>query len=129
MSLRVEIAEIMNKPGTMFDVAEKVEYKRSLTAEEKEVYEISDAWAREIGKTGNDKDHEIAAFVNKVVNEEIYNAPDELLDAMFDRGSIGEFDDEEFTKTPKNTLEAIEAAKGGTVDRSYIDFSAVKPIT
>lgn len=129
MSLRVEISEIMNKPGTMFDVAEKVEYKRSLTAEEKEVYEISDAWAREIGKTGNDKDHEIAAFVNKVVNEEIYNAPDELLDAMFDRGSIGEFDDEEFTKTPKNTLEAIEAAKGGTVDRSYIDFSAVKPIT
>ena len=76
MSLRVEISEIMNKPGTMFDVAEKVEYKRSLTAEEKEVYEISDAWAREIGKTGNDKDHEIAAFVNKVVNEEIYSAPD-----------------------------------------------------
>ena len=48
---------------------------------------------------------------------------------MFDRGSIGEFDDEEFVKTPKNTLEAHEAAKGGTVDRSYIDFTAIKPIT
>ena len=48
---------------------------------------------------------------------------------MFDRGSIGEFDDEEFTKTPKNTLEAHEAAKGGTVDRSYIDFTAITPIT
>lgn len=129
MSLKVEIAELMEKSGTMYDVAEKVEYKQNLTNEEKEIFEISDAWCREIGKTGNDKDHEIAAFVNKVVNEEIYNAPDELLDSMFDRGSIGEFDDEEFTKQPKNTLEAYEAAKGGTVDRSWIDFTAVKPIT
>ena len=129
MSLKIEVAELMEKPGVMFDVAEKVEYKRNLTNEEKEVFEISDAWAREIGKTGNDKDCEIAAFVNKVVNEEIYNAPDELLDSMFDRGSIGEFDDEEFIKTPKNTLEAHEAAKCGTVDRSYIDFTAIKPIT
>ena len=129
MSLKIEVAELMEKPGVMFDVAEKVEYKRNLTNEEKEIFEISDAWCREIGKTGNDKDCEIAAFVNKVVNEEIYNAPDELLDSMFDRGSIGEFDDEEFVKTPKNTLEAHEAAKGGTVDRSYIDFTAIKPIT
>ena len=129
MSLKIEVAELMDESGVMFDVAEKVEYKRNLTNEENEVFEISDAWAREIGKSGNDKDHEIAAFVNKVVNEEIYNAPDELLDSMFDRGSIGEFDDEEFIKTPKNTLEAHEAAKGGTVDRSYIDFTAIKPIT
>lgn len=128
MSLKIEVAELMEKPGVMYDVAEKVEYKRTLSAEEKEIYEISDAWCKEIGKTGCDEKKEIAAFVNKVVNEEIYNAPDELLDSMFDRGSIGEFDDEEFTKTPKNTLEAHEAAKGGTVDRSYIDFTAVKPI-
>lgn len=129
MSLKIEIAELMDKTGTMYEVAEKVEYKQNLTNEEKEIFEISDAWCREIGKTGNDKNHEIAAFVNKVVNEEIYNAPDELLDSMFDRGSIGEFDDEEFTKQPKNTLVAHEAAKGGTVDRSWIDFTAVKPIT
>lgn len=129
MSLKIEVAELMEKPGVMYDVAEKVEYKRNLTNEEKEIYEISDAWCKEIGKTGCDEKKEIAAFVNKVVNEEIYNAPDELLDTMFDRGSIGEFDDEEFTKTPLNTLEAHEAAKGGTVDRSYIDFTAIKPIT
>lgn len=129
MSLKLEVAELMNKPGVMFDVAEKVDYKRNLTNEEKEIFEISDAWAREIGRTGNDKDHEIAAFVNKVVNEEIYNAPDELLDSLFERGTIGEFDDIEYTGEPKNTLEAHLAAKGGTVDRSWIDFSAVKPIT
>ena len=94
MSLKIEVAELMEKPGVMYDVAEKVEYKRNLSTEEKEIYEISDAWCKEIGKTGCDEKKEIAAFVNKVVNEEIYNAPDELLDSMFDRGSIGEFDDE-----------------------------------
>ena len=129
MSLKVEIAELMNKPGVMYDLAEKVEYKRNLTSEEKEMFEVSDAWARAIGESGLDKDHEIAAFVKKTINEEIYNAPDELLDSLFERGSIGEFDGIEYTGTPKNTLEAHEAAKGGTVDRSWIDFSVVKPIT
>lgn len=129
MALNTEIAEIMEKPGTMFEVAEKVEYKRSLTSEEKEIYEVADAWAREIGEKGYDENREIAAFINKTVTEEIYNAPDELLDTMLDRGSVGEFDDVEYTKTPKNTFEAVEAAKGGTVDRSWIDTTAIKPIT
>lgn len=129
MSLKIEIAEIMEKPSVMYDVAEKVNYNRNLSNEEKEIFEISDAWCREIGKTGKDKDLEIAAFLRKAVNEDVYNAPDELLDTLFNRGTIGEFDDVEYIKTPKNTLEAHEAAKGGTVDRSYIDFSAIKPIT
>ena len=128
MALNVEISEIMEKPGVMFDVAEKVEYRQNLTNEEKEIYEISDTWCREIGKTGYDKNHEIAAFMTRVINEEIYNAPDELLDYMFDRGSIGEFDVVEYTTTPKNTLDAHLAAQGGTVDRSFIDFSVVQPI-
>lgn len=129
MALNTEIAELMDKTGTMFEVAEKVEYKQSLTSEEKDIYEVANAWAKSIGEKGYDDNREIAAFVNKTVTEEIYNAPDELLDTMFDRGTIGEFDDVEYTKTPKNTLEAIEAAKGGTVDRSWIDFTAIKPIT
>lgn len=129
MSLKIEVAELMQKPGVMFDVAEKVEYKQNLTSEEKEIFEISDSWAREIGATGNDKEHEIAAFVTKVINEEIYDAPDALLDSIFERGSIGEFDDAEYVGTPKNTLVAHEAAKGGTVDRSFIDFSALAPVT
>lgn len=128
MALNIEVAELMEKPGIMYDVAEKVEYKQNLNNEEKEIYEISDAWCKEIGKTGNDRDHEIAAFINKVVNDEIYNAPDELLDSMFERGTIGEFDAVGYTSTPKNTLVAEEAAKGGTVDRSYIDFNVIKPI-
>ena len=71
MAIRTEIDELMKKDGVLFDVAEKVEYKRELNAEEKEIAEISDAWAREIGKTGKDPDCTIAEFINRTVNEEI----------------------------------------------------------
>ena len=54
MAIRTEIAELMDKDGVLFEVAEKVNYKRELNSEEKEIAEISDAWAREIGKTGKD---------------------------------------------------------------------------
>ena len=124
--LKVEIAEIQNDAGRMFDIAQKVEYRLPLTNEEKEVSSLCDAWVKEVAEKG-DSDREIAAFIKKTVQEEVYNAPDELLDAIFERGTVGEFDDYEVTKDPKNTLVAHEAAKGGTVDRSWIDFSAIKP--
>ena len=44
MAINSEIKDIMEKDGVLFDVAEKVEYKRELNAEEKEIAEISDAW-------------------------------------------------------------------------------------
>lgn len=83
-------------------------------------------YCREIGNTGNDPDCQIAAYIKRTVQDEVYDAPDELLDRMFTRGSIGEFDDVEYQKDPKNTLVFHEAAKGGVVDRSWIDFSALK---
>jgi len=127
MAITTEIKELMNKEGVLFEVAEKVNYNRTLNAEEKEIAEIQDAWAREIGKFGKDPECTIAEFINRTVTEEVYNAPDELLDKIFERGSVGEFDDTEGHKDPKNTLVAHEAAKGGTVDRSYIDISVLKP--
>lgn len=127
MAINTEIEDLMEKEGVLFEVAEKVNYKRELNAEEKEIAEISDAWCREIGKTGKDPECSIAEFINRTVNEELYNAPDELLDQIFDRDSVGEFDDVESNKDPKNTLVAHEAAKGGNVDRSYIDIGVVKP--
>ena len=42
--LTSEMQDVMSKKHVLFDVAEKVEYKRDLTSEEKEVAEISDAW-------------------------------------------------------------------------------------
>lgn len=125
--LRTEIAELMDKDSVMYDVAQKVDYKLNLTAEEKEISEVCDAWAKDIGERGVDDGHELAAYLKRTVVDEVYNAPDELLDSMFDRGTVGEFDDYEAEKEAKNTLVAYEAAKGGNVDRSWIDFSALKP--
>lgn len=125
--LKTEIAEMMNKDGLMFDIAQKITYNRSLSSEEKDIFEVCDAWVKEIAENGNDKDCEIASFIRRTVNDEIYNAPDELLDTMFERDTIGEFDDYDTTKTPKNTLEAHDAVIGGNVDKSYIDFEVLKP--
>jgi hypothetical protein len=125
--LRTEIAELMNKDGVMYQIAQKVDYKLNLTNEEKEIAEISDAWAKEIGEKGKDNDNEIAEYIKRTVMEEVYNTPDELLDQLFTRGSVGEFDDVEYNKEAKNTLVTYEAAKGGNVDKSYIDISALTP--
>lgn len=130
MSLNLEFSEAIEKSGsTLYDIAEKVTYSRPLTQDEKEVYELSDAFVRNVGKTGHDPEHAIAAFVTRTIQEEEYNAPDELLDQLFDRGTLGEFDEAEYQKKLINTLEAHEAAKGGTVDRSWLDYSYVKPFT
>lgn len=126
--LNSEMKDVMSKKHVLFDVAEKVEYKRDLNAEEKEIAEISDSWAKEIGETGKDPECEVAAYIKRTVQDEIYNAPDELLDQMFDRGNVGEFDDVEYDKEAKNTLISYEAAKGGVVDRSWIDLTAIKPV-
>lgn len=126
--LNTEMKDAMSKNGVLFDIAEKVEYKMDLTTEESEIAEISDAWAKEIGETGKDPDCEVAAYIKRTVQDEIYNAPDELLDRIFEVGSVGEFDDVEYNKSAKNTLVAHEAAKGGVVDRSWIDISAIKPV-
>lgn len=127
--LRTEIAELMNKDSVMYDVAQKTEYSLNLTSEEKEIAQVCDAWAKEIGEKGMDNDHEIAAYIKRTVTEEVYNAPDELLDQLFDRGTIGEFDDYEAQTEAKNTLVAYESAKGGNVDKSWIDFTNLKPTT
>ena len=60
MSIKTEIAELMNTKGTMLDWASKVNYApKSLSAEETEISEVVDAWAKEIGRTGHDNDLEI----------------------------------------------------------------------
>lgn len=127
--LKTEVAEIMQAPGKVYEIAEKTQYNRNLNGEEAETAEVLDAFAREVGKTGNDRDHEISAFINKTVNDELYNAPDELLDSLFVRGNIGEFDDFVMNRTVKNTLTAHEAAKGGNVLRSYLHLENLVPRT
>ena len=127
MSTKIEIAELMEKNGTMYEWAEKVNRGASLTAEENEISQVVDAWAKEIGTKGKDNDNEIAEFIIKTITDPVYNKPDALIEKMFEMDSIGEFDDYVINKTPKNTLVAYESAKGGNVYKSYIDTSALTP--
>ena len=123
--LRTEISAVQDT-GRMFEIAQKSAYNLKMSTEEREAVELCDAWVKDVGEKG-DPNKEIAAFIKRTINEKIYNAPDELLDFLFDRGSIGEFDDLDITGAPKNNLIAYEAAKGGAVRRSFIDFPALKP--
>lgn len=126
--LTSEVKDLMSQKHVLYDVAERIEYKRELNAEQKDAAEVMDAWAKEIGETGKDPDCQVAAYIKRTVQDEVYSAPDELLDQIWNRGSVGEFDDVEYNKDPKNTLIAHEAAKGGVVDRSWIDISALHPV-
>lgn len=123
-----EIAEAI-KNVNMYEIAQKTEYKASaLNDDEKLVVSQLDAHFKKIGETGEDPGREIAAFIKKVIEEEIYNTPDEILDLIFNRGTVGEFDDYEATIVAKNKLEAYEAAKGGNVEKSFLDISVLKPV-
>lgn len=127
--LRTEIAEAV-KNINIYELAQKTEYAPlSLSADEKLVSAELDKHFREIGETGSDNNREIATFIQRVVEEELYNAPDEILDFMFDRGTIGEFDDIDLSISPKNTLVAYESAKGGNVPRSFLDISKLTTTT
>ena len=124
----VEIAETLDRVD-MYALACKTNAKARLTDEENAAARELDARFKEIGKAGHDKDHEIAQFISKVITEERYNYPSELLDAMFDHDTIGEFDDYDITVLPpQNTLVAYEAAKGGNVDRSFLDISKLTKV-
>ena len=126
--LKTEIASAMETEGLVYEIASKTKYNQKLTNEEKEIAEVVDAWAKEIGEKGSDPDNELSAFIIKTVEPVIYDIPDALLDSMFDRGSIGEFDDEQGLVQPKNTLKVYDATKGGNVPKSYIDYSEITPV-
>lgn len=122
-----ELSEIMSKPNAMTDWAGKVVYNIDMSAEEKEINEAMDAWAKELGKTG-DPQHEIAELVRKTFANEEVNAPSELLSMLFDESAIGEFDDYTEEIEPENTIVAHEAIIEGNVDRSFIEHLYRQPV-
>jgi len=122
-----DIAEMVKKTD-MFELAQKTNYKLDMDDNEKDVVAELDEHFRKIGENGFDRDHEISQFMRKVVQQEIYEAPDDILDLIFERDTIGEDDDYQATiMPPENTLEVYEAGREGTVPNSYLDFSEMKP--
>lgn len=127
MALNTEVASIMEQPGRVYEVAEKVNYGLPMNSEENDMAQVLDSFVRDIGNKGYDEGHQLAQFLTKTVTDDVYNAPDELLDVMFRRSTVGEFDDYQANRAVKNTLVAHEAAKGGNVPRSYLNFETIKP--
>lgn len=122
-----ELSEIMSTEGRVAAWANKVKYNNILDAEDKEISEVMDAWAKEVGRTGFDEHHEISQLIRRAITPETVEAPSALIDALFDQDSIGEFDDTYAEVAPKNTIQVYDAVTGGNVYRSFIDFTSLKP--
>lgn len=123
--MEINVAEAI-KSTNMYELATKTVRGLNLTETEEVVAAELDSKFKEIGRTGYDRDHEVSAFMQRVLTEELYNTTDELLDIIFDRDTIGEADDFDLN-TVKNTLTAYEAAPEGNVPKSYLDLSSIAP--
>lgn len=124
-----EFAARLEQPGYIADWARKVNYNCELSAEDLDMNLATDSFIKEIGRTGYDRDHEIAALFTKALTPDVVNAPGEILSRMFVEGSLGEFDDKRIEYMPTNTMKAYDATVGGNVDASYIDHSVITPTT
>ena len=123
---KLEIASAI-KDVNMYELASKSNARVELEEDEKAIASQVNEWAKEIGETGHDKDHQISAFVQRVITDQFENYPVAILDQIFDRGSVGEDEGIEYARNPKNTLKAVEAAQGGNVERSFLDISKLVP--
>lgn len=121
-----EFAEVVKQPGAVVDWASKVAYGVELSAQDKEINQSMDAWAKELGQKG-DPNHELAAMITKVFANEELTTPSELLSRIFNESAVGEFDDYQEIYDPKNTIMAHEAIIEGNVDRSFLEHTIGKP--
>ena len=99
---------------------DKVIYNMELSQEEKEFSECVDAWARELGRTGHDANHELSALIEKAFTVDDIAAPSELISRMFDESTIGEFDDALITEDPRNTIHVHEAIRAAMLTAALL---------
>lgn len=132
--MNIELSNYVQEKGKMIEWAEAVVASKKdktieLSEEQIVISEAVNKFAVEIANSGV-ANTELSAYLKRVVEEEIYNEPSELLDRMFTTGSIGEFDDYTSVGTWKNNLLAHESSiRGGSVDKSYVDFNRSAMIT
>ena len=128
-----EFAEAMKQTGRMIEWAQKVNNSLvdpsiKFSKEDDYITSEMDTFAKNI-VDGVLPIKELSAYLQKVIQPEVYNAPMDILNMFFaEQASIGEFDDWKIDKAPKNTLQAYEAAKNGNVKKSYIDFTKIAPV-
>lgn len=121
---KLELSQVIEQDGRMKNWAYKMVNKQELSEEDKAISQEVNGFIKKVDKLGSATASEaIAEFITKIVEPEIFSEPTEVLEAIFNSGSYGEFDKINITKSPKNTLVAREsAARTGNVDKSYLDF-------
>jgi len=126
--MNIELSNYVKNKGTMFEWSQAVVKKVELTPEQVAISESVNKFALEIANSGM-ANLALSEYLTRVVQEQVYNEPSELLDTMFNQGSIGEFDDYGAVGEYKNYLLAHEVSeRGGSVDKSYVDFNRFKMV-
>lgn len=121
--MAIELSQVLKDKGRVFEWSERVSKNTNVTSEDKEISSAMEVFANKIGSNELPA-HELSQYLVKVVSPEVYNAPSEILDRMFEQSTIGEFDDYGIITDPVNRLKAYESApRTGDVDKSYIDFT------
>ena len=131
--MNIELSNYIKEKNVMFEWAQAVVAKSKkndieLTPDQIEISESVNKFAQNIANSGVG-DVALSSYLQRVVEEQIYDEPSELLNVMFNQGGIGEFDDFSSIGTYKNNLLAHEVSeRGGSVDKSYVDFSKYKMV-
>ncbi|ATF13685.1 hypothetical protein A616_17355 [Brevibacillus brevis X23] len=101
-----------------------------LDASDKEMIEVLDVFAKEIGTSGKTSENTtlISELIKRTVEPLVFQPDTSILSNIFNMGSIGEFDETVYTGLPKNTIKAYDAVRGGNVPKSYVDPSIFQPI-
>ena len=126
--LRTEIAELMNKDNVMYDVAQKTEYNLNLTAEEKEIAQVCDAWAKEIGENA----YSITIYISESCILKaaraflVFKALEELGDVIKSSPEVQDIEDEKFDFDFSVIL--LTKEKADVVEQKILGVSEVKDV-
>lgn len=123
-----EVASALQEKN-IIEVSERAK-NNQLDAGDKEMIEVLDAFAKEIGTSGRSPENNylVSELIRHTVEPLVFQPESSILSDVFNMGSIGEFDEAIYTGLPKNTLKAYEATRGGNVPKSYVDPTVFKPV-
>lgn len=118
------------KEKNIIEVSERAK-ANTLDASDKEMIEVLDAFAKEIGNSGksSDNNYMVSELIKKTVEPLVFQPDTSILSNVFNMGgTIGEFDEVKYTGLPKNTIKVYDAVRGGNVPKSYVDPTVFAPV-
>ncbi|ALS22303.1 hypothetical protein [Paenibacillus naphthalenovorans] len=123
-----EIASAI-KETNIIELSERAK-TNTLDASDKEMIEVLDTFAKEIGTSGKSYDNNfvISELIKRTVEPLVFQPETSILSSIFNMGSIGEFDEAMYTGLPKNTIKVYDAVRGGNVPKSYVDPGVFQPV-